>query len=250
MLPVYLCEDIENQLIYLEKLITNYILIEELDMKVVCTATNPYEVLKAQKGFNYPGLYFLDIELNSDMDGIRLAEEIRKKDPRGYIVFITTHGELSYVTFERHVEAMDYILKDSPERIPFRIIECIKQALTLYSSIENTTQKILPLKIGSRYIYVPVRDICCIKASASEHKLLLLTDYSSYEFYDTLQNILLRLDKSFLLCHKSCIVNLRYIMELDKFSHSIRLKNGQSCPLSSRNYFIVKKRLNEFINQD
>lgn len=246
MLPIYLCEDVVNQLIYLEKLISNYILMEELDMKVVCMTTNPHEVLEVQKEFNYSGLYFLDIELNSDIDGFKLAEEIRKKDPRGYIVFITTHSELSYITFERHLEAMDYILKDSPEQIPFRIIECIKEALALYSSIGNTVQKTLTLKIGSRYIYVPIQNIYCIKAN--EHKLLLMTDYSSYEFYDTLHNILLRLDSSFLLCHKSCIVNLRYIMELDKFSHSIQLKNGQSCPLSSRNYFTVKKRLNEFIN--
>ena len=90
----------------------------------------------------------------------------------------------------------------------------LKEALALYSSIGNTVQKTLTLKIGSRYIYVPIQNIYCIKAN--EHKLLLMTDYSSYEFYDTLQNILLRLDSSFLLCHKSCIVNLRYIMELDK----------------------------------
>lgn len=249
MLPVYLCEDIIDQLKYLEKIVNNYILMEELDVEVVCADLNPYEVLKAQEYFQCSGLYFLDIELNSDMDGFGLAEEIRKRDPRGYIVFITTHSELSYVSFERHVEAMDYILKDNPEQIPSRIIECIKAALTLYSSTRNTVQKTLPLKIGSRYIYVPVQDIYCIKASVSEHKLILLTNYSSYEFYDTLQDILLRLDDSFFPCHKSCIVNLQYVMEIDKLSHCIRLKNGQSCPLSSRSYFAVKKRLKEYFNQ-
>ncbi|MDE7333395.1 MAG: LytTR family DNA-binding domain-containing protein [Lachnospiraceae bacterium] len=250
MLPIYLCEDVVNQLIYLEKLISNYILMEELDMKVVCMATNPHEVLKVQKEFNYSGLYFLDIELNSDIDGFQLAEKIRKKDPRGYIVFITTYGELSYITFERHVEAMDYILKDYPDQIPSRVIACMKKALSLHSSVENRVQKTLSLKIGSRCIYVPVQEIYCIKSAVSGHKLLLQTDYSIYEFYGTLQSVILRLDTSFLLCHKSCIVNLHYISEIDKFSHSIRLKNGQSCPLSARNYLMVKKRLKEYINQD
>lgn len=110
MLPIYICEDNSVQLSYFEKIINNYLLMEELDMEIVCATTSPEEILKVQSRFHGIGLYFLDIELNSDMDGFGLAEEIRKKDPRGYIVFITTHSELSYLSFERHVEAMDYIL--------------------------------------------------------------------------------------------------------------------------------------------
>lgn len=246
MLQIYLCEDNNSQLIHFEKIIKDYILIEELDMEIVCASANPHEILKAQDEIHGSGLYFLDIELNSDMDGFCLAEKIRQKDPRGYIVFITTHSELSYIPFERHVEAMDYILKDYPDQLPSRMIECMKRALELYSSPQNDTPKTLSLKIGSRYVYVPVHDIYCIKASENEHKLLLLTDYSVYEFYDTLQNILTRLDSSFFLCHKSCIVNLHFVREIDKSTHTLHLKNGQSCPLSSRNYFTIKKRLNKY----
>lgn len=246
MLQIYLCEDNNNQLIYFEKVIRDYILIEELDMEIVCASADPHEILKAQEKIHGSGLYFLDIELNSDMDGFCLAEKIRQKDPRGYIVFITTHSELSYIPFERHVEAMDYILKNYPDQLPSRMIKCMKRALELYSSPQNDTPKTLSLKIGSRYVYVPVQDIYCIRASENEHKLLLLTDYSVYEFYDTLQNILTRLYSSFYLCHKSCIVNLHYVREIDKSTYTLHLKNGQSCPLSVRNYFAVKKLLNKY----
>lgn len=246
MLPIFLCEDNTSQLTYFKKIIENYILMEELDMRIICACANPHEILKIQSQTHGSGLYFLDIELNSDMDGFYLAEEIRKEDPRGYIVFITTHSELSYLSFEKHIEAMDYILKDFPEQLPSRMTECMKKALKLYSSPQNLIQKTLPLKIGSRYIYIPVNDIYCIKASENEHKLLLLTDYSVYEFYDTLQNILTRLDSSFFLCHKSCIVNLNYVLEIDKSTHKLKLKNGQICPLSARNYFSAKKRLQEY----
>ena len=243
MLQIYLCEDNNSQLIYFEKIIRDYILIEELDLEIACASADPHEILKTQDEIRGSGLYFLDIELNSDMDGFCLAEEIRQKDPRGYIVFITTHSELSYIPFERHVEAMDYILKDYPDQLPSRMVECMKKALELYSSPQNDQQKTLSLKIGSHYVYVPVQDIYCIKSSDNEHKLLLLTDYSVYEFYDTLQNILTRLDSSFFLCHKSCIVNLDYVAEINKSTHTIQLKNGQSCPLSARKYFMIKKLL-------
>lgn len=246
MLPIYLCEDNKKQLAHLEKIITNFILIEELDMEIVCACTTPNEILKSLEDFHHSGLYFLDIELDADIDGFQLAEKIRELDPRGYIVFITTHSELSYLSFEKHVEAMDFILKDYPRLLPARIQECIKRTLRLYSSIKNETPKTLSLKIGGRYLYVPIADIYCIKSSDNEHKLLLLTDYSVYEFYDTLQNIQTRLDSSFLQCHKSCIVNLYYVTAINKLTHSVQLKNGQICPLSARKYFTFKKYLQEY----
>lgn len=79
MFPIYICEDNLIQLSHFEKIIKNYILIEELDMDVVCASSDPKEILKVQEKFCAPGLYFLDIELNSDMDGFALAEKIRKK---------------------------------------------------------------------------------------------------------------------------------------------------------------------------
>ncbi len=246
MFPVYICEDNIVQLSYFEKIIKNYLLMEGLDIEVVCAVSTPEEVLKTQVKFSSSGLYFLDIELKCEMDGFSLAEEIRKKDPRGYIVFITTHSELSYVSFERHVEAMDYILKDYPEQLPARIIECVRKALDLYSSAQNNVQKTLSLKIGSRQIYVPVNDVYCIKSSYNAHKLQLVTDYAIYEFYGTLQDVLTKLDSSFFLCHKSCIVNLGYIIEIDRSTYNIKLKNGQLCPLSTRSYFAIKKRLQKY----
>ena len=51
-------------------------------------------------------------DLGADINGINLGEEIRQLDPTGYIIFITTHAELSHLTFKYKVEALDYIIKD------------------------------------------------------------------------------------------------------------------------------------------
>ncbi len=248
MFPIYICEDNLIQLSHFEKIIKNYILIEELDMDVVCASSDPKEILKVQEKFCAPGLYFLDIELNSDMDGFGLAEKIRKKDPRGFIVFITTHSELVYISFEKQVEAMDYILKDQPDQLPARMTLCIQKALERYASIENKVHKTLSIKIGSHNIFVPVEEIYCIKSSNYKHKLLVLSNESVYECYGTLREMVKRLDDSFFLCHKSCIVNLQYILEIDKDNLYIKLKNGQTCPFSVRSYSTMKKRMQEYFN--
>ena len=54
-----------------------------------------------------------------------MAEKIRDIDSLGYIIFITTHSELTYLTFKYRVEAMDFILKDNVNEIDFRINECL-----------------------------------------------------------------------------------------------------------------------------
>lgn len=56
-------------------------------------------------------MLFLDIQLEADINGIKLASEIRKHDPVGNIIFVTSHSELTYLTFVYKVAAMDFILK-------------------------------------------------------------------------------------------------------------------------------------------
>lgn len=236
MLPVYLCEDNINQLKQYEKIIANYILMEDLDMQIVCTASTPEELLRKLTESLKPCLYFLDIDLSSSLDGFDLAEKIRCQDPRGFLVFITTHSELSYLTFERRVEAMDYILKDNPDLLPARIIACIENAFKLYTSPANLFHKTLTIKLGSRLVSVSLEEIYCIKTSGNPHKLQLYTSSSMQEFHGTIQEILPQLDTSFFICHKSCIVHFKYIVAIDKSTLTIFLQNEQTCPISTRSY--------------
>lgn len=91
--------------------IHNTVLIEELDMQLLLDTSDPYKLLEMVKANQNTGIYFLDIDLKCDMNGMKLAQEIRKFDPRGFIVFITAHSELSYMTFQYRVEAMDFVLR-------------------------------------------------------------------------------------------------------------------------------------------
>ena len=54
--------------------------------------------------------------IRSDINGIKLGSEIRKYDPIGNIIFVTSHSELTYLTFVYKVSAMDFIFKDDPKK--------------------------------------------------------------------------------------------------------------------------------------
>ena len=113
MLNVFICEDNTIERNKFEKIIKDIIMIENLDMDVSLSTGNPEDILSYLDNNSVSGLYFLDIDLKNKINVLKLAEKIREYDPRGFIVFVTTHAEMSYLTFIYKVEAMDYIIKDN-----------------------------------------------------------------------------------------------------------------------------------------
>lgn len=60
-------------------------------------------------------------------EGILLGKEIRKQDPRGFIVFISSNKLVILQAFKHHIELMDYILKDKEGEID--LSESIRRCL-------------------------------------------------------------------------------------------------------------------------
>ncbi|EOH8714631.1 response regulator, partial [Enterococcus faecalis] len=110
MLSVIICEDNPKQRKRIETIIKNYIMIEDLDMELTLSTDDPQQVLEHVKDDpKQVRLYFFDVDLQHELSGIALAYEIRKIDNIGKIIFVTTHSEMSYLTFTYKIEAMDYI---------------------------------------------------------------------------------------------------------------------------------------------
>lgn len=112
MLKIFVCEDNIVQRQKMESII-DCLKADMVDVieKGIVTA-NPYEILEHIRNENNSCLYFLDIDLKCDMDGFMLAHKIRETQPRCCIVFVTTHSEMSFMTFSYRIEAMDFIIKD------------------------------------------------------------------------------------------------------------------------------------------
>lgn len=235
MLPIIICDDQEEYRTYLENQIKKDICMEELDMAVVLSADKPESVLHYISENRTPFLYFLDVDLkDNSCSGIDLAGQIRKHDPRGFIVFITIHNELSHMTFQYRIEAMDYIVKDDLENVPDRIKQCLLHARELFSSKNNEIHKTIRLNIGEKVLFLRLEDIVCIQASSNAHKIRIFTLDGIYEQAGALKEMAARLDESFLYCHKSCIINAAYIKQIDKKKRIITLSNGVECPVSFR----------------
>ena len=111
MLDIYICEDNKKQLSLFTGYIRDALLIENLDMQIVLASSDPDEILEGMKASSNMGVFFLDIDLKSRINGLTLAQEIRKLQPRCFIIFITSHSEMGFLTFQYKVEPLDFIIK-------------------------------------------------------------------------------------------------------------------------------------------
>ena len=234
MLHIFVCEDDDAQRRNVVQTIHNTVMMEELDMQLVLDTADPYELLEVVKTSRNTGIYFLDIDLNCDMNGMKLAQQIRKFDPRCFIIFITAHSELSYMTFQYRVEAMDFVLKDNPAEAKVKIRECLLHAWERHTSQTNKVHKTYTIEIGERKISVDYQDILFFETSSNIHKVVLHAKDRQIEFSGTMKDLENTLDDSFVRCHRSFIANRNNIKEVDTKNRIIYFANGESCLMSTR----------------
>lgn len=125
MISIYLCDDEECVRYQLKTVLEWKILIENYDMSVVCAASTAQELLDAVQD-NRRGVYFLDVDLKDGAwDGFTLGRELRRRDPHGTLVYITSYGDLAWKTFQYHLEAFDYIVKEGEQTGPV-VARCLE----------------------------------------------------------------------------------------------------------------------------
>ena len=234
MLNIFVCEDNTVQWQTIVKIIQNTVLVEELDMRLVLDAGDPYVLLEQVRTSQNTGIYFLDIDLNSDMNGMKLAQQIRLYDPRGFIIFITAHSELSYMTFQYRVEAMDFVIKDNPAEAKVKIRECLFHAMERYTLQTNKVHKVYTIETGRRKISVDYDDIFFFETSGNIHKIILHAKERQIEFFGTMKELTGALDGNFVRCHRSFLVNKNNIKEVDAKNRIIYFTNGETCLMSTR----------------
>lgn len=245
MLAVYICDDQAELTERFREYIENYILMRDYDLRFVCAATTAQEILDAAsvQDSGTIGLYFLDIDLKADIDGLKLAAQIRTLDPSGFIVFITSHGEHIGETFRYHLEAFDYIIKDSPDNLKHRIWNCLDSAYQRFVQITVQGENYLSVKVGNQERFLLLAEILYISTSPLPHQLKILTKHELIQIRGDLNRMLVKLNESFFRNDKSCIVNLNHIQSIDYANKRLLLDNGEEKPLSVRSIGKIRKYL-------
>lgn len=240
MIQILLCDDDDQIRKEIEKQIKNQILICQYDFQICQSTNSPSALLNYLEQMKQrQNLYFLDVELkDSKYDGFLLGQEIRQADPAGIIVYITSFRDLAYKTFQYHVEAFDYIIKDHPDKLSGSIAKCLRDIFDRMSAQcasppppENS--QFFTLKIGSSLRHVPLDEIYFFETSSKPHHIILHGKNLQIEFLGSLNDIAQRLDDRFLKIHRSYVVALNQIEEINLKKNTVRA-GGETLSLSRK----------------
>lgn len=225
--PIIMCEDNQIQLQQLDKLVENYILFHSDLFKVELEASNPQQVIDyLDKSEPKNGIYFLDIDLKAEIDGIQLAAIIRKKDVQAEIIFVTTHDELAPLTLKRKVAALDFIEKDqSLDDYRQEIYDTLDYAKKIIDETRTVQKKGFSFEVGSQVYNLDKSEVIFLEASDIPHRLNLDSTNGKFEFYGKLTELEKKYPFLFRIS-RSCLINPENIHHVDFSIREVGFSDG------------------------
>jgi two-component system LytT family response regulator len=212
----------------------------EPDVEVVAQASNGLDAIAAVEEHR-PDLIFLDIQMPG-MNGFEVVNALEPRD-RPLVVFVTAYDEHAVKAFEVH--ALDYLLK------PFdrsRLQKCLARARAQRHTDSAKLEELLAqfrtreylsrvvVRTRGRVLLLKIDEVDWIETAANYVELH--AGKQSYLLRETLNSLDEKLDpRRFVRVHRSSIVNLDRIQELQSWSHGdfiILLKDGTKLRMSRR----------------
>lgn len=240
-MKIFICEDDKDQRGKLEESILSILQTEDIGGEVALSTDSAEKIINYVSDFKDRGLYFLDIDIGGEINGIQLAKQINKIDTKAIIVIITSHKDMSHLTFKYHIGAIDYIIKEDFKEVNKRVRECIlvankkiKDELEEDYFFINKVDKIEKIKY---------EDILYFE-TCKKRFIALRTNNSYIEFSGTLKELESQLDDRFIRCHKSYIINKSKVKSLDKKQRIITMDGGNKCYVS---LLLLKKTVDSIL---
>lgn len=244
MTKIYICDDEPFWIGQIERAVSDFIVGSDWEMTILCKSTQPAGLLEClQQDKTLGGIYFLDVILKSERNGIELGAQIRKLDPEAALIFVTTHDEMVMDTFRLKLQAADYILKDNG-CLASQISESLR-ALELHYG--NTAQRVSASRIrlftGSSYHLIVKEDIYFVESQKNQHKLSIHMRSEVFTAAISLKDMAKQLGDGFVMCRRGCLINPHHVIAADSNAREIRFDNNESCSCSYRAWKMIAERL-------
>ena len=215
MLKFVICDDNVPILYKLKDILEIIFSKNDLDA-CVSFITSDIKELKYHVNHNDVDVLFLDIDLNADQNGIELAKEFRANNKDLYLIFITGHFE--YILSAYECKTFDFIQK------PFSQSKLERTILRLFDDINGSKQKFI--KIDRKHSLINQATVNFIQKQGM--KTIYYTTSGTIESYGSFNNLSKLLPQKFVRCHKSFIVNIDNISNVDLKTNEIFFKESSS----------------------
>lgn len=204
MLNFAVCDDNINILNKFTKMLNLIFTNNDLDAKLTLVTSNPDEILEHIQNSNID-VVILDIDFKSKISGIDIANEIRRINKKIYIIFATAH--LEYLMLAYKCKTFDYLAK------PISMENLETTILRLFNDINGDETKNDFIKINNRNTIIRTDSVYYIEKDRT--KLIFKTQDADYTIYSSFNKIGTELPSNFKRCHKSYIVNVNKIKDIN-----------------------------------
>lgn len=237
MLSFALCDDNFSAIDKLSKMLDSIIISHNLQGQITFSTSNPIKLFEYVTT-NPTDVLLLDIDLKSSVSGLEIAEKIREIDKNIYIIFVTGHFEFGMVAYK--YKTFDFLQKPLTKE---RFEETI---LRLYSDVFGNKNKYI--RLDNDRTVIKENSIRFIKKDGM--KVIFHTDTRDYETYSSFSRISDMLPYNFVRCHKSYIVNITKITDIDVSNNSIIFTRNDKCYIGPKykNYFMEVLKNEYFTN--
>ena len=224
MVKIAICDDEKNIRAYLSALVKKQGM--ECEITEYATAGDYFA-----DGVEHD-ILFLDIELEGpgqDMDGMRMARQIRGMEDtkQPIIIFITGYEKYVYDAFD--VGAFQYLLKPVDEQ---KFAGVFRRAAEQAAAYTGQDKKALMIQYGGTGKTIPLRDIYYMESQ--NHKIAVHMKDGVLEYYAKMSDLEEELQGQFCRVHKGYLINLSYVDEYNK--PEVTLTSGDKLLISKYKY--------------
>ncbi len=231
MLNFAICDDNVNILDKFSRILENIFIKYNYDAQVGIKTTDVDELLNYIDD-NKTDVLILDINLKSDKSGLEIASKVRESNKDTYFIFTTAHLEYAMMAYK--FKTFDYLAKPvTSDRLEETIVR-------LFDDINGRPKRYL--KIDNKKTIIDQSEILYIKRDGM--KVIIHTKSRDYETYSSFNKLMVLLPSNFVRAHKSFIVNIDNIANLDSIGNIVYFDNGSTCDIGPK----FKKSLMEEVN--
>lgn len=221
MLNFVICDDNLNILSKLNTMLENIFVKNSFEAKVTFTSDNIDDTLTYIDS-NKVDVLMLDINLKAGKSGLELAEAVRKKNKDVYLIFTTGHLEYAMVAYK--FKTFDYLAKPITYD---RLEDTVKR---LFEDINGLPKKYI--KIDNKNTIIDESQVHFIKRDGM--KLIFHTSSRDYDAYSSFAKLEDKLPENFVRCHKSFVVNLDNVKNMDPVTSTVYLNDDSSCSIGPK----------------
>ena len=221
MLNFVICDDNLNILDRFSKILENIFIKHNYDARIGLK-TNNIDQLLDYIDDNKTDVLILDINLKSNQSGLEIASKVREKNKDTYFIFTTAHLEYAMMAYK--FKTFDYLAKPvTSDRLEETIVR-------LFEDVNGKPKKYI--KIDNKKTIIDESEVLYIKRDGM--KLIFHTKTRDYETYSSFNKIQDSLPANFIRAHKSFIVNINNIANLDPVANLIYFDNGSICDIGPK----------------